>query len=144
MARLRALSGSSTAHRPSWWVVLVAGGLVVVFSVAIVRELINGYTVRQQVKRLRGQVATEQHRQQELQDLIAYLSSPTFQEREARLQLGLKKSDEQVVVVPDAPGEAGNVNAGDGSDGSSNVTAGPTSNPQRWWNYFFGTKHSST
>ena len=128
---------NSWIQQPSWWIVLIAGGLFLTFSVAIVRELMNGHQVRQQVQRLQEQVATAQQRQSQLQDLIDYLGSPTFQEQEARLKLGLKKTGEQVIVVP-------STNTPVNSDSSSidtqpiSTNGKPSSPPQRWWNYFFG------
>ncbi len=129
----------SWVRQPSWWLVLIAGVLLVTFSVAIVRELVNSRRVRQQVQRLRDQVAVEQQRQRQLQDLIDYLGSPTFQEQEARLKLGLKKSGEQVIVVPPAPTAANN--SPSSSTWPTTDSAGQTlSHPQRWWQYFFGPK----
>lgn len=129
-------------QHPSWWVVLISGALLLTFSVAIVRELINGHEVRQQVQRLQHQVATEQQRQAQLQDLIDYLGSPTFQEQEARLKLGLKKTGEQVIVVPatNTPVE------GSTDDGAQTGTAADRrlSNPERWWKYFFGSSSTAS
>lgn len=127
---------------PSWWVVLIAGGLCLTFSISIIRELMNSHQVAQQVRRLEDQVASESQRQGQLQDLIDYLGSPTFQEQEARLKLGLKKTGEQVIVVP----PAANTNAiGSESaiESTSNSSAAPISNPVKWWNYFFS-PHSTT
>lgn len=134
---------STWMQRPSWWIVLIAGALFVTFSIAIVRELINGRNVRLQVQRLQSQVATEQHRQQQLQDLIDYLGSPTFQEQEARLKLGLKKDGEQVIVVPvtNAPT---NAVAGEATPATTDATGAPLSHPARWWQYFFGSRLAPT
>lgn len=123
-------------RQPSWWVVLIAGTLFVVFIVAITREVINSRGVARQVRRLESEVAIEQRRQEQLQDLIDYLNSPTFREQEARLKLGLKKEGEQVVVVPPSNAVATN----DGStpaDGDSAASVS-VSHPQAWWRYFFG------
>lgn len=128
MAVNRPSASWSWWRRPSWWIVVVAGSLFIFFLAAIIRELINGYNVRNQVARLRRQVAAEEQRQQQLQDLLEYLASPTFQERQARLSLGLKKTGERVVVIPPAAGQ---------------VPGGPTdsievlSGPAAWWAYFF-------
>ncbi|MEK7636773.1 MAG: septum formation initiator family protein [Patescibacteria group bacterium] len=129
-------------RQPSWWLVLISGVLFITFSVAIVRELLNGQQVRQQVRRLQDQVAGEQRRQQQLQDLIDYLGSPTFQEQEARLKLGLKKSGEQVIVVPSASSPTTG-SAADAARLPTDATGRPLSHPQRWWQYFFGPDASS-
>ncbi len=129
--------------QPSWWIVVIGGVLFISFSVAIVRELINSHNVRQQVQRLHSEVAVEQKRQQQLQDLIDYLGSPTFQEQEARLQLGLKKSDEQVIVVP--PNNSNlSTNTPGAASGNTEQTKTPLSHPQRWWEYFFGPRSTDS
>lgn len=141
MAVRRPSIGPSMFRQASWWVVLVAGALTVLFLVAIVREVVSGYTIRQQVKRLEQQVGAEQKRQAQLDALISYLSSPTFQEREARLKLGLKKSGERVIVVPPA-GDAANGNENVATPSGGPTAVGPTSNPQRWWTFFFGPRRA--
>lgn len=140
MAR-RANPDHHVLRRPSWWAVVVSGVLLAVFLVAIVRELINGHQVRQQVQRLQREVATAGQHQRQLRDLIDYLQSPTFQEREARLQLGLKKNGEQVIVVPPSND---NLNHGSGFETADGQVSGQStsSHPARWWSYFFS--HHST
>lgn len=122
----------------SWWIVVVAGTLVAFFAIGVSREVFRGQQVRQQVRRLQQKIAVEEERHTQLADLISYLSSQTFQEREARLKLGLKKPGERVLVVP---GNNDNVNSIDG-DAAQTTTGGTasaaTTNPGRWWQYFFG------
>lgn len=127
----------SAWRQPSWIIVLVAGGLVIFFLTGIARETMRWYSVRQQVTRLQRDVRAEQQHQKQLEDLLAYLHSPTFQEREARLKLGLKKEGERVIIVtPDASSSV----VSDPSQSGSSADQPPDSIPQRWWRYFF---HSS-
>lgn len=126
--------GSQNKHSASWWLVVLSGGLVVVFSFAIIREVIRTRQIRNQLSQLRSEISAEEKRHQQLKELIAYLGSPTFQEREARLQLGLKKSGERVILVPS--GESTNSSSAIGG-GSGNVTEADKGVPQRWWEYFF-------
>ncbi|MBI2984571.1 MAG: septum formation initiator family protein [Candidatus Kerfeldbacteria bacterium] len=121
----------------SWWMVVVSGSLVVLFTVAIIRESARSDQVRQQVQRLRQQVTDEERRQEQLAELITYLRSQTYQEREARLKLGLRKSGERVIVVP--PGTV-NVDA-EKTNGLPTTPRGsrsPVSTARLWWQYFFG------
>ncbi len=129
-------------RQPSWWVVVISGALVAVFVVASIRELMNSRNVSRQVTRLRSQVATEQQRQRRLQDLIDYLGSPTFQEQEARLKLGLKKSGERVIVVPPEP-NATNGSTSNVADATDQPPTGPAGHADRWWQYFFAPRSSS-
>ncbi len=124
----------------SWWIVVIASTILVIFSVAIIRELVQSHQVRQQVKALREQVATEQQRQQEYRDLIEYLSSPTFQEREARLKLGLKKPGERVIVIPSLDS---NTNSNDVNSSTQSGPAASQSTVQRWWDFFFAARTNS-
>ncbi len=137
---MRFLPGQLIPARPnaSWWIVVAAGGLVVVFSVAIVREVLRTRQVRDQVQRLRDQVGAEEQRYAQLEELITYLGSQTFQEREARLKLGLRKPGERVIVVP--PGTIPTTNSATGNlaAGGKAQTDPKESNPQRWWRYLFG------
>jgi cell division protein FtsL len=127
---------NSFVREPRVAIVLIAGTLTIIFLVAIVRELLQGHQVRTQVRRLRDDVAAEEQRQRDLQNLLTYLQSPTFQERQARLELGLKKNGERVLVVPpnstDTPSTATKTSPTSTTD-SPTVE---TSNPSRWWQYF--------
>lgn len=125
--------------QPSAWVVLIGGALTIFFLVAIIREIVRTTTVRRQVERLQQELAAETRRQGELDDLIGYLSSPTFQEREARLRLGLKKSGERVIVIPS--NESANASAAEGDD-PNNPQAASRRPPSQWWRYFFGPQSS--
>lgn len=136
-ARRAALPSTLWVRQPSWWIVTIAGSLTVFFLVAIVREVVHSYTVRQQVTRLRQQVASQEQRQNQLQDLLDYLASPTFQERQARLNLGLKKSGERVVIVP-GPAES----SADALAANSSTTS--VTPPVAWWRYFFSPKKASS
>lgn len=127
---------TSFVREPRVAIVLIAGTLTIIFLVAIVRELLQGHQVRTQVRRLRDDVAAEEQRQRDLQNLLTYLQSPTFQERQARLELGLKKNGERVLVVPpnstDTPSSATKTSPTSTTDSPTTVP----SNPTRWWQYF--------
>lgn len=137
MTMARTTSLSRPWSQTSWWVVVVGGLITIFFMFAIGREIFRTATVRRQVSRLQTELAKEDQRQSALQDLIGYLSSPTFQEREARLKLGLKKNGERVIVIPDST----NTNQTSTNDQSGQATSA-SSIPQRWWKYFFGPQSS--
>ncbi|MBI3573018.1 MAG: septum formation initiator family protein [Candidatus Kerfeldbacteria bacterium] len=136
MSRVKTRSNTRVIWtRPSWWAVVISGALLLVFSVAIVREVLNWHQIHQQVSRLRQQISVESRRQKQLQDLIHYLQSPTFQEREARLDLGLKKNGERVIVVP-ATNDSLSSNPSISS--ADQTSTAPVKSVDRWWGYFFG------
>jgi cell division protein FtsB len=63
----------------------------------------------------------------QLSELIKYLDTPEYKEREAREKLNLKKPGEEVVVLPES--------ANDGQIASAQTET--RSNPEKWFNYFF-------
>lgn len=127
---------TSFVREPRVAIVLIAGTLTIIFLVAIVRELLQGHQVRTQVRRLRDDVATEEQRQRDLQNLLTYLQSPTFQERQARLELGLKKNGERVLVVPPNSTDTPSTATKTSPTSTTDSPAVETSNPGRWWQYF--------
>lgn len=138
----RTTESRQTFRQTSWWIVLIAGTLCVVFVVAIIREVINGHQVRTQVGRLQAQVAAAQQHQRQLNDLIDYLQSPTFQERQARLQLGLKKSGESVMVVPTLNDNSSTTTQPSSATTETAANIADQSHAGRWWTYFFGSTAS--
>lgn len=63
----------------------------------------------------------------QLSELIKYLDTPEYKEREAREKLNLKKPGEEVVVLPE-----------DDNDGQvASAQAETQSNPEKWLSYFF-------
>jgi len=68
---------------------------------------------------------------EKLSQLIEYLNTEEFREKEARLQLGLRKPGESVVVVPNT------AEADEASISDLNKTSENLSNWQRWLKYLF-------
>lgn len=90
--------------------------------------------VDQEVAALEQEITTLQTRKVELSKLLRYVDSEAYAERRARLELGLAKPGEQVLVVPPqliaqpTPDRGGVFQPGSPS----------RSSPLRaWWAYFF-------
>jgi cell division protein FtsB len=84
--------------------------------------------VDSEVRRLQSQAQTLTHDNQQLSELIKYLDTPEYKEREAREKLNLKKAGEEVVVLP-SESELNAQVAGSATDSRSN--------PSKWFSYFF-------
>jgi len=63
----------------------------------------------------------------ELSELVKYLNTPEYTEREARERLNLKKEGEIVVAIPNQLEELNNENS----------EPSEPSNPSKWFDYFF-------
>lgn len=86
--------------------------------------------VDSEIARLREQSDNLSKDNGQLSELIKYLDTPEYKEREAREKLNLKKPGEEVVVLPE------------GSD-QGQVASAQTetkSNPEKWFSYFFNTQ----
>lgn len=102
------------------------------------------YRINQEIKGLEQEIKDTENKNTELQKLIEYLNSDQFVEEQARLNLGLKKPGEEVVVVK---GVAGSPQlASEDSEKDEGVFNIPglekarekevINNPERWFYYF--------
>lgn len=81
-----------------------------------------------EISKLEQQAAELSDSNQSLSELIKYMNTQEYKEKEAREKLNLKRPGEQVVVLP-AQGE-------DKVLGAQTETEN-LSNPKKWLNYFF-------
>lgn len=121
--------------------------MVVLFflSLSFGREWTRNASIEGQIDDLKEQKETMESRKLELLSLGQTIQSQFFLEQEGRLKYGLRKPGEELVVVTNTQTEqpasaeandSGDIFADGGSiEGSGDPT--PTSNPTRWWNYFF-------
>ncbi|MBX4188362.1 MAG: septum formation initiator family protein [Candidatus Doudnabacteria bacterium] len=83
--------------------------------------------VDSEISRLQQKAGELNKNNEQLSELIKYLDTPEYKEKEAREKLNLKREGEQVVVLPEP--EAGNSVAGSSMESQSN--------PVKWFSYFF-------
>ncbi|MFH0818708.1 MAG: septum formation initiator family protein [Patescibacteria group bacterium] len=115
---------------------LVCFVLVAFFSVSVVKELIRKSEINHEIENLQNQIAYLEDTNQELGDLIDYINSSTFQEKEVKSRLNLRAEGEKVVLIPENS-QPGNLTSEIKSSGESVTNENNLSNPQLWWNYFF-------
>lgn len=115
--------------RSSWFfaVILV---LLILFSIALFREMMRKLEIQNEIKKLESEVTKMQNRNNELSSLIDYFKTDEFVETEGRNKLGLKMPGETVVSV------------GDYSQTSTSLSEQQTqilsvANWQIWKDYFF-------
>jgi cell division protein FtsB len=111
--------------------VVLAGMLLLVMGVTA-KLLVQKRAVDNEIALLQAR-ATDIHKSnQELSELIKYLNTTEYTEREAREKLNLKKDGEIVVGLPSDKETDGQV--------AGTVTQN-SPNPQKWFNYFFGERN---
>lgn len=100
----------------------------------IYKNALERHEVDKEVLDLQKQIASLEAGNNDLKKLKVYLESDQFAEKEARLDLGLKKQGEQVAVIENIGEKAVSDDLGVVSDFDKNKN----SNPVKWWNFFFG------
>lgn len=106
---------------------------IAILGISLTKEIIRKVQIQRQIQDLEQEINTLEQHNDELNDLITYFNSSSFQEKEAKVKFNLTAPGETVVVLP-------------GSDQSTaaqtntTVAVTPTtavSNVQKWINYFF-------
>lgn len=118
----------------------VIGAVVLFFiSISLGKEIYRKYQIQKEINIMREEVKKLEGDNGDLNKLIEYFKSDAFLETEARKKLNLQKPDEKVVIFTDKVDKQ-TVGNGELENENKNAVQKPadTSNPQKWWNYFFG------
>ncbi len=105
---------------------IVLSGLLLVVLFVTARLLSEKYQVDKQISELQARADRIRGENQQLSDLVKYLNTPQYQEKEAREKLNLKKDGEYVVGLPK-----------DQPDDQTQTAEAQQSNPRKWFDYFF-------
>lgn len=102
--------------------------VLIIIGFGLANGTVKKYKVNSEIKDLQSEISRLEKQNQEFGQLVEYLNSDIFIEQEAKLKLGLKKEGENLVVIPQQslPTEVNNQDANKKS-----------SNPVKWWTYFF-------
>jgi cell division protein FtsB len=130
--------------------ILAVSGLIIIvlLSFPIAKNASKRYAVNNEIKELEKEIKSMEDRSAKLNQLIDYLSSNQYLEEQARLNFGLKKKGEEMVVIDSGKNRATATDASSFKNAPSgeifNIPgigkeppAKPLSNPQKWWRYFF-------
>jgi cell division protein DivIC len=106
--------------------------LVIFIGYSIFKEKRNEQETVRNIKSLEQQMTDLESQSLELAEMIKYLRSEDFVEREAREKLNLQKPGEKVVIVP------AEENPETGAAGKEDLA--DKKNWQLWFEYFFGNR----
>lgn len=122
-------------------IAVFAIGLVVLvlISIPLARNVSQRYKINQEIKDLEAEIRSLEQQNSGLNEFLEYLGSEQFVEEQARLNLGLKKQGEEVVVVKNEEGAASAVENGQSENERNGMgqERKETPNPVKWKNYFF-------
>jgi cell division protein FtsB len=108
------------------------GAVVLVYLLVVLGSTIkHNYALDQQVTQLKSQDAQLQRQKSALNSTIQYEQTSSFDDREARSQLGLQAPGEHVVIIPESTPAATPIP-------SSSLPVQPKSNFQQWLTFLSG------
>jgi cell division protein FtsB len=110
--------------------------LLVVVSIALGKEIYGRHQINQEIEKAKHEIEDLERKNYELQALIDYLNTDSFKEIQARQNLGLQKEGETAVSIEPGislPSQNQEITFESGEVKES-------SNPRRWWDYFFAPK----
>lgn len=109
--------------------------IYIVFSIG--RSIYGNYNVNKTILRLKSEIAQLEEKKHLLENLIIYYQTMTFKELEARRQLGLKKPDEKMIILPENDGASVNdkKNTFDVKSEKQADQNDSTANYSKWWSF---------
>ena len=106
--------------------------LTLAFAFGFARAYFKDYAFREEVKRLESEISQLEKKKLESIELLKYVSSTSYLEDTARMDLNMKKPGEHVLFVNTGGKEGEMPDTGGGtSEGGQDI-----SNPLKWWYYF--------
>jgi len=110
---------------------LVGLAIIILISFPLAKNISRRYKLNKEIQGLGKEISDLETRNKDLKQLISYLESDQFVEEKARLDLGLKKEGESVVVIQENPADASK------ASNEENAKKENLTNFDKWWNYFF-------
>lgn len=106
---------------------------VVIIAISLTKEVIRKIEIQREISSLESEIADLEAHNTELNAMMAYFNSSTFQEKEARSKLNLMEPGETVVVLPNQAIE----DTVSVAQANQNQGKGALPNYQKWFTYFF-------
>lgn len=101
-------------------------------AINLAKSGLKSQEISQEIVSLEQEIQKLEKNNLEVKELIEYFNSTAYIEEKARIDLGLKKEGEKVVIVDDLI----NKKTFD-SNPTTDREGTELSNPQKWWQYFF-------
>lgn len=116
--------------------IFVFGCIIILTAIAVSfsKDYIKSQKLKNEISSLQNDISMNEKKILELSDFLKYLDSDSYAEKKARTDLGLKKPDEKVVIIPEQNDDKTILAKTD------NPGAGSESNSIKWWKYFFKKK----
>lgn len=106
-------------------------GIALVVAIGYARAYYQDYKIKQEIKSLQNEVNSLQQKKIKTIDLLKYVSSSSYVEDQARIELNMKKPGENVLFLNNSLDEKNQKNL------DRNIDSGQfMANPVKWFYYF--------
>jgi cell division protein FtsB len=118
---------------------LAVNAVVFLFvAVSFAREYVHNRDMRAEINRLESEASAMDQKNFDLARLGQKFSTDAMLEREARLNLGLQRPGESVIILRDASTPSANVRIENApAIAAETPRPGPWDNARKWWRHFF-------
>lgn len=113
--------------------------MLVLIGISLGKETYRKHQIQKEIDELQSQIEGLNKENSQLGDLLSYLSSSDYQEKEAREKLNLQKADEKMIVLQKEIGAQQSKNENVNSNEQAPVEDN-SPNWQKWWKFFFTPK----
>ena len=101
------------------------------------KQIERNRRIQEEVSSLENEAAKIRRENETLSEKIQYFSSDTFREQEAKSKLGLKKTDETMVIIKTRPGFVTEAGDTEKTEGTQTGQTEPMPNYKKLWRIFF-------
>ena len=108
---------------------------LILITVSFSKEFIKNYKINQEIESLQREIESLETKNFELSELIKYFATDDFIEERARIDLGLKKPGETMVIIAE-PEDTFSDSEQKQITEKEQTKPEKISNPKKWWNYF--------
>jgi cell division protein FtsB len=110
--------------------------ILILIGISLGKETYRKRQIQKEIEGLEEQINQLGQENNDMNNLISYLQSNDFTEKEAREKLNLQKNDEKMIIlqkeiVPQGSSEAS------GADSTPTPVMDGSPNWQKWWKHFF-------
>ncbi len=116
---------------------------IILISFPFAKNYIKQYKINKEINDFKKEISELQNKNSDLKNFVSYLESDQFAEEQARLNLGLKKPGEELIIIKSGDNGSLATSSSAGNPifnipGYKKEEARPeASNPRKWFNYFF-------
>lgn len=116
---------------------------IILISFPFTKNAIKQYRINKEISDFKKDIVNLQNKNVDLKNFVSYLESDQFAEEQARLNLNLKKSGEELTVIKNGISGSGPASATNGNPifnipgYKKEEPKREASNPEKWLSYFF-------